>query len=701
MPPLVIIAAAWIAGLIVAQHWLVPAGVAPLELALVGLIPIAALLLWWKDKLMRLTSFAVLALLLAAMRYQADLPDLNDPAFVAHYNDSGWVTMEGTVSSYPDQRDTWTYLRFSADSLEMENGEQTVDGIVRVRVPRFPEYRYGDLLRVSGFLQTPAEFPGFSYRDYLKRKGIYSTAYYPHTELLASEQGSPIRGAIFALKDRARDVIARLMPDPEASLLQGILLGIQSSIPSDLYEDYNTTGTSHILVVSGFNITIVSGLFALIFSHVLGRRRACWFALSGIVCYVLLVGADPAVVRAGIMGGLFVTAIYLGRRSTAYVSLVAVAAVLTALNPQALWDIGFQLSFAATLSLILFAPVLERLFGAGLQRVTSTDRAQRMVNALREVLIATLAALVLTIPLVVYQFGRLSLVAPLANLLILAVQQPIMVLGGIAAIIGLVPALEPVARAVAWVPWLFLSYTDAVVRWLASWPLASLPVSRASASWFLLGYGIVLGTVWVLGTKRSQLRQIWQQSTARWTPRLLVGIPLVAAILVWLAILQLPDGRLHVAFLDVGQGDAVLVTTPLGQQILVDGGPSPVAVTSALGGEMPFWDRSIDLVVLTHSDRDHITGLVEVLERFRVDHWLENGYPDDDTIYAECQSQLDRDGVARHTARAGDRYNLGRGLSMELLHPPPDGMPGADSSSNDASVVVRLQYESSQCSTHR
>jgi competence protein ComEC len=692
MPPLVIISAAWIVGLIVAHHWLVPADVAPVELALVSLIPFTSLVLWWHDRRMRLASFAVLALLLAAVVYQTDLPDLQDPTFVAHYNDSGWVTMEGTVSGYPDVRDTWTYLEFSADSLETEQELRQIHGTVRVRVPRFPEYNFGDRLRVSGFLQTPVQFPDFSYRDYLKRKGMYSTVYYPKTELLASETGGPIRDAIFALKDRARDLIARLMPDPEASLLQGILLGIQSGIPRGLYEDYNTTGTSHILVVSGFNITIVSGVFVLVFSHLLGRRRACWFAFAGIVFYVLLVGADPAVVRAGIMGALFVTAIYLGRRSTAYVSLLAVAVVLTALNPQALWDISFQLSFAATLSLILFSPVLERLVGTGLQRVASPDRAQQAVNALREGFIATLAALVLTIPLVVVHFGRLSLVAPLANLLILAVQQPIMILGGIATLIGLVPALEPVAQVVAWIPWLFLNYTTAVVRWMASWPFASLAVSRASAGWFLLGYGFILGTIWFLGTKRSQLHEIWQRSSGGWSAKLTIGTPMVAALLIWLAVLQLPDGRLHVAFLDVGQGDAVLITTPDGRQVLVDGGPSPVALTYALGKEMPFWDRSMDLIVLTHSDADHITGLQEVLERFHVDNWLENGYPDDDIVYAKCQSLLNNAGVARHIALAGDRYDLGQGLTLEVLHPPRDRMPGADASANDTSIVVRLQW---------
>jgi competence protein ComEC len=173
---------------------------------------------------------------------------------VAYYNEQGWVTIEGIVQQYPDVRDTWTNLALRTDRIEIEGEWHPIHGIALVRAQRFPEFHYGDRLRVSGQLETPPEFEGFSYRDYLERKGVYSLISRPQIELLASGQGSPFWSAIFAIKDRAREVIARLVPEPEASLLQGILLGIESGIPPDLYEAYNTTGTSHIIVISGSNI---------------------------------------------------------------------------------------------------------------------------------------------------------------------------------------------------------------------------------------------------------------------------------------------------------------------------------------------------------------------------------------------------------------------------------------------------------------
>jgi len=449
------------------------------------------------------------------------------------------------------------------------------------------------------------------------------------------------------------------------------------------------TKASSAVWVSESNITLVSALFFALFGRLLGKRLAYWFALAGIGLYVMLVGADAAVLRAGLMGALFLTAIYLGRQATAYVSLLVTALVLTVINPFAMWDVGFQLSFAATLGLILFVPLMERWVEGGLARVASRRRAGQVVDLLGDLLILTLAAQLLTIPLVMYHFGRLSLVAPLANLLIQPAQMPIMAGGAIATVVGLVPILAPMAQALFWVPWLFLAYTNAVVQWLAAWSLAAVDTGPFSAAWLVAYYGLALGAVWLLGRKTSPGQRLGSgvRSTAfKWAA---AGL-LVMAVLVWLAMLQLPDGRLHVAFLDVGQGDAALITVPGGRQVLVDGGPSPSALTSALGREMPFWDRSLDLVILTHADADHITGLVEALDRYQVDGWLDNGQGKENSLYGECLERLEARGVPTYTVRAGDRLDLGQGIELEVLHPAPGPLAGAGS--NDNSVVVRLTW---------
>jgi len=695
MPPLVLIALSWVGGLVVAHYLLVPAGLDSVPLLILGLVPLGAILLWRRDRAMRLSGFCALALLAGALCYQQYQPNREDPRVTAYYNDRGWVTLEGVVADYPDVRDTWTYLWFEAEAIALDANAiagqvHPIQGTVLVRAPRYPEYHYGDRLKISGLLETPPEFEDFSYREYLERKGIYSLLYRPYITRIGSGERSPFWSAIFEIKDRARNLIARLVPEPEASLLQGILLGIESGIPPDLYDDYNATGTSHIIVISGANITILAALFSLTLGRLLGKRRAYWFTIAGITVYVLLVGADAAVVRAGVMGGLFVTAVYLGRRATAHVSLLASAMVLTAINPLALWDAGFQLSFAATLGIILFAPDIEQLFEMGLNRMLPEHRARQIVRVLNDVLVVTLAAMLLTIPLVVYHFGRLSVVSPLANLLILPAQPVIMTLGGTATLVGLVRILEPVAQAIAWIPWLGLAYTNALVRWLADWPSASLEIDPGGAGWLIAYYAAVAAGTVYWRRRHMAVPSLPNWATSRRTMFIGSGLLLLAAVLAWLAVLQLPDGKLHVAFLDVGQGDAILISAPTGQQILVDSGPSPTALTTALSREMPFWDRSIDLIVMTHPDADHISGLVEVLHRFHVDAWLDGAPPDDDALYAECLRQVEEKGIARHIVERGSSMELEGGLLLEVLHPPAEPLYVTVSDTNSNSVVLRV-----------
>ncbi len=692
MPPLVLVSAAWLAGLVAARHWLAPVGIQPLSLALLSLVPLILHFLWRRNRQMQLGLACSAALLLGALRYLIAIPDLGDPGTIAYYNGTGWVTVQGVVRSYPEVHDTVTKLRLGVESVWVNDQERPVRGTVLVTVPRFPEYGYGDRLLVSGPVETPPEFEGFSYRAYLAQEGIYSQMMRPRVTRVESGQGSPAWAAMYKVKDRARDFIARSVPDPEASLLQGILLGVRTGIPEDVLDDYNATGTSHILIISGANVAIVVALVHQTLGRLLGKRRAFWFTVGGITLYVLLVGADAVVVRAAIMGILYVTARHLGRHATAYVSLFASALILTIIRPLTLWGIGFQLSFAATLGLALFTPPIEHLTDMVLSRFVPAERARELVRALSDVLIVTLAAQVLTAPLIAHAMGRVSLAALLTNMLILPVQPVVMALGGVAMLVGLVPWLEPLARLAYLVPWLCLAYTNAVVHATARLPLASVEFGPIGAGWLVIYSSAVVGAVWLLRRRREYRIGVGRGQSGRWQTRTVQMVCALIIVLGLLILLQLPDGRLHVAFLDVGQGDAILITTPRGQQILVDGGPSPASLTSALSKEMPFWDHSLDLVVATHPDADHITGLIEVLQRFRVGEWLDSGFDSDGVIFQQCAALLGQNAVPRQQARAGTRLDLGRGVVLDIVHPQPGQQHRAEASTNNESLVLRLEW---------
>ena len=383
-------------------------------------------------------------------------------------------------------------------------------------------------------------------------------------ERVAEEQGSPFWALLYGLKARGSALLDRVLPEPAAALANGMLLGIESGIPEDVDEAFKATGTTHVIVISGSNIALLSGVLMAGLSRVLGKRRAAFPAIAGIILYVLLVGADAAALRAGLMGSLFILAIYFGRRSTAYVSLCASALFMTLLNPLTLWDIGFQLSFMATLGLILFTPTIEGQFERLLARGLTRERMRRVMGILNDALIVTLAAQVTTLPVIVYYFGRISLISLVTNFFILPAQPPIMT-GGMATLVaGL--AWEPLARGLALIPWLFLTYTTTVVRLTAAVPFASVGTGDLGRIAALVYMAVLVGAMlW-----RELRRRGWvTMTTGRamgWAVAVVLPLWLMGSVLA-----ARPDGKLHVFFVPGAGSEAALIVTPNGRDCVAVG----------------------------------------------------------------------------------------------------------------------------------
>lgn len=682
---LIYLGCAWLAGIFLGSFLHLPSGF----VGLLALLPLAGLLLWRNDQRVRLISVCFLSLLLGTLRFNASIPPQSfDEGHLAHYNEQGWVKIEGIVSGEPDVRDTYTNLRVKVAKIEVDGQEREVKGTVLVRAPRYPEYDYGDELKIEGLLETPPELEDFSYREYLARQGVYSILWRPQITLIGRGQGSALKRALLAFKRQAQRVIALILHEPQAALLTGILLGVETGIPANLTKAFSATGTTHIIAISGFNISIIAGLFSGLSTRLFGKRRAMPLALAGIIVYTILVGASAAVVRAAIMGCLYVIATHYGRQTEALTSLIAAAMLMTLINPQTLWDLGFQLSFAATLGLILYTPVLQSWFERLLSKALSLGTARQAVEVLNEAFIVTLAAQITTIPLIVANFRQLSLVTLLSNFLILPAQPGVMLWGGLATIAGLI--WLPLGQALGWIAWLFLTYTIRAVEITASFPYASLNLGHVSPGLVWLYYGLLAGATLVSRQEPSRLKSLWHRLTDRLSIKVLFAGLAVAAILIWATVASLPDGKLHVVFFDVGQGDAIFIQTPRGQQILIDGGPSPTTLIGALGRRMPFWDRSIDLVILTHTDEDHIAGLIPVLERYRVGQVLDSGYEHNNPMYERWLELISEKAIPNRSARAGMRIETGDGVELVVLHPGPKLMKYTDADANNNSVVTRL-----------
>jgi competence protein ComEC len=331
-------------------------------------------------------------------------------------------------------------------------------------VPAYPKYSYGDELRVSCSLETPSnEKLDFDYRMYLAKEGIFYLCNRPKVEKLASDRGNPIYSFILKAKNKFNLNMTRLVPAPESGLLSGLLLGGDGLLSKEYQEYFSRTGMTHIVAVSGYNVTIVAEylMFLGIFLG-LWRRQAFWFAIVGIFLFVFMVGFPASAVRAGVMGTLLLWAMKNGRLANSGNAIIFSAVVMLLINPLLLrYDIGFQLSFLATLGIIYFYPFFER----GLVK-------KQKALGLAEILFLTLSAQIFVLPIILFNFGKLSVISPLANLLVLPIIPLTMLLGFLTLVFSFI--LPPLAVIFSWLTYIPLHYETIIIEYLASLKFAAL-----------------------------------------------------------------------------------------------------------------------------------------------------------------------------------------------------------------------------------
>ena len=601
----------------------------------------------------------LLALFLGAARYQSVQPNMA-PDFLGWHNDSGEeVVVEGVLSQPPEIRDQYTRLTVQAERIGY--GEEPtlapVRGKLMATVRSDDEWKYGDLVRLEGKLEAPPEFEDFSYRDYLARQGIYSTMAFPRLSLVERGKGNPILRFTYGLKMRALDMVYRIFPDPEASLVAGVLLGVDSGIPEELEEAFRDTGTSHILVISGFNIAIVAGLFMTVFGRVFGRWRGAAVALIGIAFYTLLVGAEAPVVRAAIMGGLAIFAVQLGRRQVGVNTLAIAAGLLCLLYPLALWDVGFQLSFGATLGLVIYAGLFSAAFINFAARYLPSETAQRVGKPVGEYLLFTLAAQLVTLPLILYHFQHFSLITLIANPFILPAQPPLMILSGIAVLLWMI--YQPIGQAAAYLAYPFAAYTIRLVELFDRIPFGAVNLSSVSLGVVVILYVLMFGLTFMSTSLKK--------GAALVKPALVLLVLGSLTVLVWRQALSAPDGRLHMTLLGTGGDDALLIQTPNGRNLLVNGGPSARRLSDALGRRLAPFDRKLDWLVVAGSGEEHIGGVPGILERFQPANVLWAGEMGGSRASRELIEALTASDVPLTIAAEGQALDLGAGAKLHVL----------------------------------
>lgn len=394
----------------------------------------------------------------------------------------------GVVTSEPDLRENNLKLIVQTQSLLINDSWQKTNGKVLLTTNLFPEFNYGDQLKVICDLQKPEVINGFAYDLYLSRYNIYSLCYFPKIIVLKAGRGNLFLSAIYDFKNYFVSKINRILPEPQSSFLAGILIGAKKSMPAELKDIFNKTGTTHIVAVSGYNVAIMATFLLLCAQTLgLGRKKSFWLIMSILVVFTILTGLQASIVRAAIMGGLVLVANYLGRLSKIRNTLVLAAVLMLVVNPKILvYDLGFQLSFLATLGLVYLSPILNQLFKV------KKLKSKICQVVLGDYFLTTMSAIIMTQPLVLYQFGKISLIAPLANILILPFIPLAMLLGFIAALGAII--FTPLGWIIGWSVWLVLSYIIWILGYLAQLNWAYWEFPKISV-WLMMGLYIMLCSI--------------------------------------------------------------------------------------------------------------------------------------------------------------------------------------------------------------
>lgn len=452
-----------------------------------GLIAIAVLAYAWNKKKKHIAIGALIILGCAAgvtrMQYaKQQIPNLD--AFSGHH-----ITVLGTVSEDPrfTEKNQLAVLKVK----EINHGAIIVPVHISLLLRKYPAYQQGDIIASQGIFEA---------KPY---NGVTSGTLFSSFQ---EKRGEEDIGVFFrwmrASKQAFNAHIDAVLPEPHASFMKGLLLGERASMPADLLQQFKLTGTSHIIALSGYNITLVGTFFVnVLLMLTVPFHLTFWIAGSSIVLFVLLTGAQASLVRAAIMGILILIAAREGRTYHMTNALVCAGVAMLGVNPYLLrFDVGFQLSFLASLGLIYLATPVDRLLTVVeykvrllVKRHTLQEKEHTIVNGIKKIMSETIAAQLSVLPLLIYLFGGVSLIAPISNLFVLVAIPPAMAFGFLTGATGFI--WQPISAVAGWCAWIILQYELFVIYFFSQISFSFVSVSFAGGIFIIIAYGIV-GLIW-------------------------------------------------------------------------------------------------------------------------------------------------------------------------------------------------------------
>jgi len=606
------------------------------------------------------------------------------------------LILEGVICENPESSPDRTELTVSANRLISDNADTRVEGLILLNVEGRQEFKYGDAIRFKTRLKEPHNFQnpgGFDYVKYLRYKGVMVRGFIKDPAgivTLRENQGNIFKLHLERFRTYLRKFIMENSSSPEGEIIQAMILGDQKEIPKDVMENFNKTGTTHIIAISGFNIGIIAFLSFIVIrlimkssTYLLLRfnivKVSTIFAIVPVIIYTFIAGMGISVIRAAIMAVTFMIAIIFGKDRDLYNSLVIAALIILAVSPPSLFDVSFQLSFMAVWAILFITPRLTMMIPHVNREEMPRHRVWVAMICKNIVIfiIVSLSATLGTLPLIVFYFNRVSTVVLLSNLFVVPVLG-IIAIPVCTALIIAAPLSHGFALVFLKISLFLVKVSISMVDIFASIPGSSFFLGtpsfiEISAYYLFLVVAVKVVDVWK--KEKSETGETISFVSPYW---LRVAAAALAFFFVidasYLYMKDKATKSLIVTAIDVGQGSSVLVRLPGGKKILVDGGG--IYDNSFDIGKYvvaPFlWHeriRHIDIVVLTHPHPDHLNGLIYILSNFNVKEVWTNGETAESDTYKDFIKIVNEKNMTHRLVSENVRDIRINNVTISILNP--------------------------------
>ncbi len=460
--------------------------ISQIEIFLLLMLALITLFTFYKNKMATLVAFLLLSFVFGLWKTDSKISQASNLTFLGKNFQEQAVVQKVSPSTFGQN----IIVDFQNEKIS-----------VLLQVPQYPEYKYGDLLEITCTVKAienlsageAGKDDSFDYHMYMAKEGVLYQCEKSKIKKVGENGGSFLLGKIIAMRGIFENKINQVLPQPEGALAIGLLLGGSGGLSKEIQSDFSRTGMTHIVAVSGYNVTIIAEYLILLgIALGLWRKQAIWFAIVGIVAFVVMSGLPASAVRAGVMSGILLWAMKNGRLASCENAIIFAGAIMLFLNPLLLrWDVGFQLSFLATLGIVLTSDFWEKSF-------VKKHKALGMSEAIT----ISLSAQVFVLPIIAYNFHIASLVSLLANVFILPMIPLSMLLVFLVMVFGLL--WTPISLVFAWLAFVLLAYEIKLIHILAEFPWASVGVEKVGVWWIVIYYIILIRIIfWIKSRERN------------------------------------------------------------------------------------------------------------------------------------------------------------------------------------------------------